>query len=108
MSQYIRDRWGIERGFPGHAVHAITQSEDGYLWIAADEGLVRFDGLKFRLFQPSAITSGFAPSILGVAAAPDGSVWARLRGPAVVRLGHDRFEDVLSTLGRSQSVVTAM
>jgi ligand-binding sensor domain-containing protein len=44
MSQYIRDEWGSARGYPGGAVHAITQSRDGYLWIAADRGLVRFDG----------------------------------------------------------------
>jgi ligand-binding sensor domain-containing protein len=51
LSQYIRDRWGSEKGFPGGAVHAIAQTPDGYLWIGADKGLVRFDGLNFRLFQ---------------------------------------------------------
>jgi signal transduction histidine kinase len=108
MSQYIQDRWGSERGFPGNAVHAITQSEDGYLWIAADKGLVRFDGLSFRLFEPLGSRSEFGAAVLGVASAPDGTLWARLRGPAVVRYGRGGFEDVFSTLGRSQSVVTAM
>ena len=28
MTQYIRDEWGSARGYPGGAVHAITQSRD--------------------------------------------------------------------------------
>jgi signal transduction histidine kinase/ligand-binding sensor domain-containing protein len=43
-----------------------------------------------------------------VAPAPDGSLWARLRGPTLVRYRHHGFEDVLAALGQPQSVVTAM
>src|SRR5262245_4076790 len=67
VSQYLRDRWGSGQGFPGGPVHGITQSSDGYLWIAADRGLVRFDGLSFRLFQPSPQTPGTGATVLGVA-----------------------------------------
>ena len=48
MSQYVRDRWGAERGFPGGTVLAISQTGDGYLWIGTDRALVRFDGSTFR------------------------------------------------------------
>ena len=51
MSQYVRDRWGPEQGFPRGPVYAITQSADGYLWIGTEAGLVRFDGLNFRLIR---------------------------------------------------------
>src|SRR4029453_5200326 len=40
------------------------------------------------------------------AADPDGSIWARLRGPALLRYRHRQFEDMLARVG--QSVVTAM
>ena len=79
MSQYVRDEWTSDRGFPGGPVHAVTQTTDGYLWIGAEKGLVRFDGLTFRLIEPKG-TPNAAPAVLGVVAAPDGSVWARLRG----------------------------
>jgi signal transduction histidine kinase/ligand-binding sensor domain-containing protein len=106
LTQYLHDQWGSGRGFPGGPVHAITQGEDGYLWIAAERGLVRFDGLSFQLFEPSGLTAGSGPTVLGVAADPDGSLWARLRGPALVRYRQRKFEDVLAQVG--QSVVTAM
>ena len=108
LSQYIRDQWSREKGFPGGPVHAITQTADGYLWIGAEKGLVRFDGLSFRLLQPTGSNPGTGPTVLGVAAAPDGSLWARLRGPALLRY-HDRsFESILSQIGVAESVVTAM
>ncbi len=52
VSQYIRDAWETEQGFPGGPVHAIAQTTDGYLWLGTEKGLVRFDGVAFRLFQP--------------------------------------------------------
>ncbi len=108
LAQYLRDTWGPEQGFPGGPVYGLTQSADGYLWIAAEKGLVRFDGLRFRLFEPSGATSATGPTVLGVAAAPDGSLWARLRGPALVRFRDGAFENILPTVGLPGSIVTAM
>jgi signal transduction histidine kinase/ligand-binding sensor domain-containing protein len=107
MSQYVRDEWTSDRGFPGGPVHAVTQTSDGYLWIGAEKGLVRFDGLSFRLLEPTA-RPNTAPAVLGVVPAPDGSVWARMRGIALVRYRHGAFENVLATLGSAESIVTAM
>ena len=58
LPQYIRDRWDGSTGFQGGPVYAISQTVDGYLWIAAEKGLVRFDGLSFRLFQPTEPATG--------------------------------------------------
>ena len=54
VSQYIRDEWTSGQGFPGGPVYAIAQTPDGYLWIGAEKGLVRFDGLEFRLVPSDA------------------------------------------------------
>src|SRR5262245_66532826 len=83
LSQYMRDEWGSARGYPGGAVHAIAQSRDGYLWIAAERGLVRFDGLKFELIEGPSATHGGVTSIFGVAADPDAGIWIRSAGPAL-------------------------
>jgi len=107
MSQYVRDEWTGERGFPGGPVYAVTQTADGYLWIGAEKGLVRFDGQTFRLLEPKG-TPNTAPAVLGVVPGPDGSVWARLRGIALLRYRHAAFENIIATLGNPESVVTAM
>jgi signal transduction histidine kinase len=107
FTQYIRDRWGSESGFPGGPVYAITQTTDGYLWIAGEKGLVRFDGVTFRLLEPAGDTLGFGPTVLGLAADPDGSLWLRLRGPVLMRYRNGSFETVPTSDGHGETVVTA-
>lgn len=42
--------WQTESGLPQNTVHAILQTRDGFLWIATEGGLVRFDGEDFSTF----------------------------------------------------------
>jgi ligand-binding sensor domain-containing protein/signal transduction histidine kinase len=109
MDQYIHDRWESDRGFPGGSVHAITQSRDGYLWIAADKGLVRFDGLVFQLFQRPGLTIGQDQTVLAIAPDPSGGLWAQLRNAMLARFHQGRFQDPLpSALNEIGPAVTAM
>jgi signal transduction histidine kinase/ligand-binding sensor domain-containing protein len=107
ISQYMRDHWGSESGFPGGPVYAITQTSDGYLWIGAEKGLVRFDGVTFQLMD-AAMGVHAGPAVLGVAGAADGSVWARLRGIGLVRHRAGRLDNLLGDQDAPRSVVTAM
>src|SRR5215471_586891 len=43
--------WTSENGLPQNSVHAVFQSRDGYLWIATEGGIVRFNGIEFKLYQ---------------------------------------------------------
>jgi signal transduction histidine kinase/ligand-binding sensor domain-containing protein len=43
--------WSTEEGLPQSSVHSIAQTPDGYLWLATEGGLVRFDGVAFRIFD---------------------------------------------------------
>src|ERR1700751_6316662 len=57
----VQQSWTIDDGLPQNSVHAILQTNDGFLWIATEDGLARFDGLNFRVFQQAnepALTSG--------------------------------------------------
>jgi ligand-binding sensor domain-containing protein/signal transduction histidine kinase len=91
MSQYIHQRWGAEQGFPHGPVYAISQSSDGYLWIGTQSGLVRFDGLNFRLIKDAAALSGNA-SVLGFVNDREGRLWMRLEG-GVLLVYHDGVID---------------
>lgn len=46
--QHVRTQWTAADGLPINSVNDITQTPDGYLWLATGEGLVRFDGLEFE------------------------------------------------------------
>src|SRR5688572_23261597 len=45
------DNWTIEEGLPANSVTSVAQTTDGYLWIATGDGLARFDGLRFQVFN---------------------------------------------------------
>jgi len=51
LSQFGRDVWQREQGLPNNTIHAILQTQDGYLWLGTEEGLVRFDGVRFKVFD---------------------------------------------------------
>ena len=51
LTSYQRQNWQTESGLPQNTVHAITETQDGYLWLATEGGLVRFDGLKFTVYD---------------------------------------------------------
>lgn len=39
-------RYGLDQDFEGIFIYDIIQDDDGFLWIASDAGLYKFDGLK--------------------------------------------------------------
>ncbi len=51
LSQFSHEVWLTENGLPQNTVHAIAQTRDGYIWIGTEEGLARFDGIKFTVFD---------------------------------------------------------
>lgn len=107
LSQYLRDRWSVEQGFPGGKVYAIAGTADGYLWIGAEKGLVRFDGLNFRLFNHlnSALPAG---PVLDLAASPDGDLWIRMQSPGLIRYHGGIFQDTAASLEEMKYPITAM
>jgi len=50
-SQYALDNWQIPEGLPQTSVQTIARTPDGYLWIGTQEGLARFDGVRFTVFD---------------------------------------------------------
>src|SRR5205085_2838267 len=62
LSQYVHDVWTTDRGLPQNAITSLARSADGYLWLGTEEGLVRFDGLRFDLLDASV-----SPGLTGVA-----------------------------------------
>jgi ligand-binding sensor domain-containing protein/two-component sensor histidine kinase len=50
-SPFIVDSWNNEQGLPQSSVISVIQTRDGYLWLGTLNGLVRFDGNRFAIFN---------------------------------------------------------
>lgn len=66
--------WGSAQGLPEENIYSISETPDGYLWLASHDGLIRFDGLNFRVFAPGE-AAGFRDNSLGGALAVNGNLW---------------------------------
>src|ERR1043166_3820437 len=51
LKEFGHQAWLTENGLPQNTVQAIVQTQDGYLWAGTQEGLARFDGLNFTVFD---------------------------------------------------------
>src|ERR1044072_3968778 len=53
VAQYRFDSWTTDNGLPQNSVRSIIQTRDGYLWLTTFDGLVSFDGVRFKVFDKS-------------------------------------------------------
>ncbi len=51
ITQYNQIIWQSKDGLPHNHIQAILQTLDGYIWIATEEGIARFDGIQFTIFD---------------------------------------------------------
>ena len=51
LKNYTHKIWKTEQGLPQNSAWALCQTHDGYLWIGTEEGLVRYDGARFTVFN---------------------------------------------------------
>jgi diguanylate cyclase (GGDEF)-like protein len=75
ITQYMQTSWTSESGVPQNTVQTLTQTPDGYLWLGTQEGLARFDGVRFRPFTRHKARGLASSFIQALAAGKDGSLW---------------------------------
>ncbi len=72
-ADYIVDRWTVEDGLPVSGVTAVHRDPGGYLWLATFDGLVRFDGRRFVVFDSAEALD--SRRLVDLLRSSDGSLW---------------------------------
>lgn len=89
--------WRVEQGLPHNAVERLLFARDGWLWIGTRDGLARFDGLHFTVFN--AETPGFtSDAILDIAEDAEGHLWIATKRGAY-RYADGKFAPLASSDG---------
>jgi signal transduction histidine kinase/ligand-binding sensor domain-containing protein len=75
LTQYVHRIWQTQQGLPDGAIVRILQDPTGYLWLATEAGLHRFDGVRFT--PAERLMSGAPANLYIRAAAQDasGTMW---------------------------------
>ena len=76
------DHLDVPQGLSSSNVRAICQDRYGYLWLATDDGLNRYDGYQFEVFKhdPSDTTSLPDSRIQSIAEGSQGELWVSTHG----------------------------
>jgi signal transduction histidine kinase/ligand-binding sensor domain-containing protein/ActR/RegA family two-component response regulator len=85
--------WTIDDGLPQTSVTSIAADPQGFLWLATQGGVVRFDGRFFAdvpLFSGGGFTS---PRFTALAIGPDGSVWIGNEAQGLARWKDGRIRE---------------
>lgn len=91
QAQYRFDHWTADNGLPQNSVRDILQTRDGYLWLTTFDGLVRFDGVRFTVFNKSNSPGIVTNRFLFLYEDGQGDLWATTDNSGLTRLHAGRF-----------------
>ncbi|HXX62730.1 MAG TPA: two-component regulator propeller domain-containing protein [Bacteroidota bacterium] len=94
IKQYVHDSWTTANGLPQNGADDILQSRDGYLWFASEEGVSRFDGLEFTVFNKENTPQLEYSWVARLMEDSLGGIWMRCQGvaPGLVRYAGGVFK----------------
>lgn len=108
LAQYRYDHWTADNGLPQNSVRDIVQTRDGYLWLATLDGLVRFDGVRFTVFNKSnspGITNNRFTKLYEDA---HGNLWASLESSGLTRLQQGNFTTFTAADGLPSDAISGI
>jgi signal transduction histidine kinase/ligand-binding sensor domain-containing protein/CheY-like chemotaxis protein len=92
-SQYVLDSWQLDKGLPQNSPQSLAQTRDGYIWVGTQEGLARFDGVRFVVFNRRNVPQFSSHFITALRADRRGRLWiGTSAGPVVLEA--DQFKTV--------------
>ena len=89
---YMVQQWTTQDGLPTHSIRTVLNSRDGYLWVATNDGLARFDGDQFTIFNVANTPALPSNQILGLFEDLDGGLWIETNETSLIRYQQGQFK----------------
>jgi ligand-binding sensor domain-containing protein/signal transduction histidine kinase len=108
LTQYVHRIWQTQQGLPQGSILQITQTREGYLWLATQTGLVRFDGVRFQ--DADDIIPGAPANLWARAAVEDqqGRLWVGSNDSGIYRLGPDGVNQYTTAQGLPSNAIQCL
>ena len=107
-AQYRFDHWTADNGLPQNSVRDIVQTRDGYIWLTTFDGLVRFDGVRFTVFNKSNSPGIVTNRFYFLYQDAQGDLWAMTEDAGVTRLHAGRFTTYTTVQGLPDNKINAI
>lgn len=89
--QYLKARWRSDDGLPDEIVTALAQTPDGFIWGGTFNGLARFDGIHFKVFNSANTAELQSNRILSLFVDQSARLWICSEFGRVARLSPSGF-----------------
>jgi len=91
---WVHESWTVDDGLPINAINDAVQDRQGYIWLATFDGVVRFDGVRFTVYNSSNTPALSSNRIVGLRSAPDGALWIWTEQGTVTRRRSESFSRI--------------
>ncbi|MBK8598034.1 MAG: hypothetical protein IPN83_21145 [Holophagales bacterium] len=108
ITQYRHEVWRTREGLPQSSAEALVQTRDGYVWIGTQEGLARFDGVRFVVFDKASTPELRHNRILTLLEDRRGRLWIGTEGGGLTVREEGRFRTYGRTDGLAGEIVRAL
>ena len=108
LRHYLRQTWQTAEGLPQNSVRTIAQTPEGYLWLGTAEGLVRFDGQRFTVYDRTSTPALPSGNINSLAVGADGALWIGFRRHGLARLHLGRLTRWTTAEGLSGDEIVSL
>ena len=108
FAQYQFDLWNTDNGMPQNFVKALVQTRDGYLWLTTSDGLVRFDGVRFTIFQRANSEGLNSTRLTTLFEDHQGNLWIGSEDRGLFRYAGGKFTNYTTADGLSDYLVTGL
>lgn len=96
-AQYQSETWTTENGLPQNSITSIVQTKDGYIWFGTFGGLVRFDGIKFKVFNTINAPAIKSNRITNLFEDKNGTLWIGTQFGNIIFYKDEIFTSVLES-----------
>lgn len=108
LAGYTQRLWQSKDGLSDQMVQAFAVTPDGALWIGTRRGLLRFDGVRFTIYDHENAPALLEDGVNTLIAARDGSLWIGTEGRGLLRYRGHAFRSYPTPDGLSSSFVRAI
>src|SRR5260221_3411011 len=107
LKRYGHNVWQREQGLPNNTIRVILQTRDGYIWLGTEEGLARFDGVHFKIFDSQNTPEISSNQIKFLLEDQHGRLWIGTTG-GLTRFENLKFTAFTASDGLSDSSVSSI
>ena len=96
---YVREHWTVADGLPINTITSIVQTRDGYLWLGTNDGVVRFDGVRFTVYNAANTRDIPSNRIVSLHEDRAGALWIITEQQHLIRYVRGRFTHINAERG---------